>query len=335
MTNQTNGQTIESSPSLWRRLRQARDRRLTDSLLGAILVALRLDLALALTLPAVVGAAIGGWSAGTLHWANFAFAVIGVALSALAFQTLTAYQDFQQSLNVDARPATDALESTFTLQQNGVLPPALLLNLGALLYTASVLCGLWLALFAGWPIIFFGVVAVLVQLAAVASPVRYAYRGCGLGEIGIFVAFGLLPLLSSFYAQTQQIGWLPIFGGSPIALLAILVLLSQNLATLRRDWLIGKRTLAVMLGAPRTIDFNAFLTMVAYSSILAVTVLGRLPLWYLGGLATLPLAMGLFAEIDRNRILPEDAARLRSVATKAAFWTTVLCIAALLISRPG
>lgn len=335
MTNQANGQATESSPSLLQRLQQTRDRRLGDSLLGAVLLALRPDLALALTLPTLVGALIGGWWVGAFDWVRFVFTIGGVLIAAIAFQVLMAYQDFAQSLRVDARPATDEPESTFMLQQHGILPPVMLLNLGALLYSASVLCCLWLALLAGWPILFFGGLACLLQLAALLPPVRFAYRGYGLGEMGVLLAFGVLPLFSSFYAQTQQLSWLPVWGGLPIALLALLVVMSQNLVTLRRDWLIGKRTLAVILGDARTIDLHALVTMLAYTSILVVTVLTPLPLWYLAGLATLPLAMGAFSQIDRNRVTPEDAVRLRGVATRAVFWTAVLAIAALLVSRPG
>lgn len=335
MTDPTNGQATESSPSLWQRWQQTRERGWGESLLGAVLRALRPDLVLALTMPTLVGACIGGWWVGAFDWARFLFGISGVLMAAIAFQVLSAYQDFEQSLRVDARPASDTPESTFTLQQQGILPPAMLLNLGALLYTASVLCGLWLALLAGWPILFFGGLALLLQLGALLAPVRFAYRGYGLGETGVLLAFGVLPLFGSFYAQTQQLSWLPVWGGLPIALLALLVIMSQNLVTLRRDWLIGKRTLAVILGDARAVDLHAFVTMLAYTCVLVVTVLTPLPLWYLAGLATLPLAMGAFAQLDRNRVTPEVASNLRSVATKAVFWTAVLVIAALLISRPG
>jgi 1,4-dihydroxy-2-naphthoate octaprenyltransferase len=301
----------------------------------AVLSALRPDMTMALVLPSVMAAVIGGWWQGALVWPNFLFAIVSVLLSAFAFQMLSAYQDFQQSLRSEARPATDLPNSAFMLQQNGILPPTLLLNMGALLYTASALCGLWLALFAGWPVLFFGALAFLLQLGAVISPVRYAYRGYGMGELGVFTAFGLLSLVSAYYAQTRALSWLPVLGGLPISLLVLLVVLSQNLTTLRRDWLIGKRTLAVILGPARALDLNVVVTMLAYASILAVTVLTPLPLWYLVGLATLPLAMGVFSEVSRNLTAPEDAVRLRSAALKAVFWTTVLCIAALFISRPG
>lgn len=301
----------------------------------AVLSALRPDMTMALVLPSVMAAVIGGWWQGALVWPNFLFAVVSVLLSAFAFQMLSAYQDFQQSLRSEARPAADLPNSAFMLQQNGILPPTLLLNMGALLYTASALCGLWLALFAGWPVLFFGGLAFLLQLGAVISPVRYAYRGYGMGELGVFTTFGLLSLVSAYYAQTRALSWLPVLGGLPISLLVLLVVLSQNLTTLRRDWLIGKRTLAVILGPARALDLNVVVTMLAYASILAVTVLTPLPLWYLVGLATLPLAMGVFSEVSHNLTAPEDAVRLRSAALKAAFWTTVLCIAALFISRPG
>ncbi|MBO9393504.1 prenyltransferase [Caldilinea sp.] len=334
MTHYSGGQATES-PSLLRRLQQAGERRMTETPLLAVLSALRPDITTALVLPSVLAAVIGGWWQGELIWPNFLFAIISVLLSAFAFQMLSAYQDFQQSLRAEAYPATDLPNSAFTLQQNGLLHPIMLLNVGALLYTASALCGLWLALLAGWPVLFFGALAFLLQLGAVISPVRYAYRGYGMGELGVFVAFGFLSLISAYYAQTHTLSWLPVLGGLPISLLVLLVVLSQNLTTQRRDWLIGKRTLAVILGPERALDLNVFVTMLAYVSILAVTVLTPLPLWYLAGLATSPLAMGVFSEVNRSLTAPEDAVRLRSAALKAAFWTTLLCIAALFISRPG
>ena len=334
MTNSTGGQATESNPSLLRRLQQEHQRRLNETSVGAIFLALRPDVTVAMVLPTIVAAAIGGWWGGEFAWPSALFSVASILLSALAFQVLTAYQDFRQSLHVDALPATDLPGSLFSLLQAGVLPPALLLNVGALLYTVSLLCGLWLALFAGWPILFFGAVALLLQLGAVAPPLRFIYRGYGMGELGVFVAFGVLPLVSTFYAQTQQLSWLPVLGGLPISLLLMLVILSHNLTTLRRDWLIGKRTLAVIFGAARSVDFNVFVTMLAYVSILAVTALTPLPLWWLVGLATVPLAMGVFSEIDRNLTGSEDAVRLRSAAVKAVFWTTILSVAALFISSP-
>lgn len=333
MINQANN--TESSLSVLQRLRRESGHQLEDTLLGTTIRVLRPDVALALTLPAVVGSAVGAWTVGTINWITLAFALLAIFVSALGFQSLTAYRDYEQSQRPDARPATDLPGTPFTLQQRGEWQPSLLLNVGALLFAGATLCAFWLALLTGWPVLFFGAVSFLIMIGAVLPPVQYAYRGFGLGEIGVFVAFGPLALLTGYYAQTAQVSWLPILAGLPIALLATLVVMSQNLATARRDWLIGKRTLPVMLGTAHALDLNAALTFTAYAGLLAVTILTRMPLWYLGGLATLPLAMGIYADIPRADVTPERGYALRNAMIKAAFWTTVLCVAALLISRPG
>ena len=89
------------------------------------------------------------------------------------------------------------------------------------------------------------------------------------------------------------------------------------------------------LGGARALDVSSLLTVAAYVGILLMTIFLRLPLWYLAGLATLPLAMGAFADIQRSAVTPEDGDRLRSASAKATFWTGVLLVAALFISRTG
>jgi 1,4-dihydroxy-2-naphthoate octaprenyltransferase len=213
--------------------------------------------------------------------------------------------------------------------------PVLLLNLGYLLLVLGGLCAFWLALLTGWPILFFSGSSFLLLIGAVLPPVRYASRGYGLGEAGLFLSFGLLPLLAGYYAMTQSLSWLPVAAGWPLALLTLAVIHNQNLADWRRDWLAGKRTLAVSLGGARALDVSSLLTVAAYVGILLMTIFLRLPLWYLAGLATLPLAMGAFADIQRSAVTPEDGDRLRSASAKATFWTGVLLVAALFISRTG
>ena len=75
------------------------------------------------------------------------------------------------------------------------------------------------------------------------------------------------------------------------------------------------------------------LTWGAYLALLLVTILSRLPLWSLIGLATLPLALGAYAEMRRNDVRPEDGYRLRDTVAKATIWTGILLCVALWISR--
>ena len=103
----------------------------------------------------------------------------------------------------------------------------------------------------------------------------------------------------------------------------------------RRELRLSTRTLPVMLGTRSALDLAAGLTMGASTAILFVTVLSRLPLWSLVGMATLPLALGAYADLHRDEIKPEEGYRLRDTVAKATIWTGILLCLALWISRSG
>ncbi len=159
-------------------------------------------------------------------------------------------------------------------------------------------------------------------------------RGWGFGEAGIAIAFGVLPFLAGYYLLAgASLAALPLAGVLPLTVLIFLIVFTNNLGAWRRDWRMGKRTLAVQLGAPRAFDLAGGLTWGAYLALLLVTILSRLPLWSLIGLGTLPLALGTYADMRRNDLRPEDGYRLRDTVAKATIWTGFLLCVALWISR--
>ncbi|MBK8050281.1 MAG: prenyltransferase [Anaerolineales bacterium] len=265
------------------------------SLHWALLRTMRYDVGLALAAPAVYGSVAGWWASGSFSWITFSFFIVGIVTAVFAYQALAAVADNENRLAVDAKPATDLPDSPFTLIADGALPPTMLASIGYLLATLSALCMAWLGLLVGWPVFFFAGLGALLIGATLLSPVALAKRG--LGEVAVAISFGILPLLAGFYVQAQSLSWMPLAGGLPLACFAFLVLLDGALSTWRRDWLIRKRTLPVILGPARALDLSVVVTMAAYISILLTAVLARLPLWTLAGLATLPLAMGAFADI--------------------------------------
>lgn len=320
----TDGLVVHPSPA-------ARPR----SLAGLLIRALRVDSAVALTAPAIYGAVFGWWQSGQFSWLTFTFLVIGVFMSALGYQALSTVYDFRLSQATGLPPTEDLPDTPFALLASGILPPALLISPGWLFLTIGAVSVLWLALLTGWPILFFGGLSFLLMVTSFLPPVRYADRGWGLGELGIGISFGVLPLFAGYYVQTQTLSLLPLAGGLPLLLLVLLVFVNGNLGAWHRDWLMGKRTLPVMLGPARTLDLSAALTLAAYVVILLATILWRLPLWNLAGMATLPLALGAFSDVRRSDVTAEDGYSLRDTVVKATIWTCILLCAALLISRAG
>lgn len=314
-------------------LGQAQPVAMPQGLARTLLQALNPLPALAMTMPAIFGAVMGWWQTRQFSPLLFSFLVVGALSAALAYQALCAVYDYRQSLKPEAKPAEDLPTTPFAWMAAGALPPSLLLSLGWLLFTLGGLAALWLALLAGWPMLFFNGLSVLLFLAALLPPIRYAERGWGLGEVGVALSFGLLPMLAGYYSQGQSMSWLAVAGGLPLFLLVLVMVLNGNLGTWYRDWKLGKRTLPVLIGAARALDLSAACTWGAYTTILLVTILARLPLWCLAGMATLPLALGAFADVPRHDVSAEDGYRLRDATAKAAIWTGILLCLALWISR--
>jgi len=317
-------------------LGQAQPVEMPQSLLQRVVAATRPDLALALTAPAIYGAVMGWWQTGQFSWLTFAFLVVGVLSSALGYQLLSTVYDYRQSTEPEAKPTDDLPTTPFAWLAGGALPSGLLLSAGWLFLSLGGISALWLALLAGWPLLFFSGLSVLLILASFVPPVRYAARGWGIGELGLALGFGLLPLLAGYYMQAgATLSGLPVAAGLPLTLLVFLIVFTNNLGAWRRDWRMGKRTLSVLLGTRHALDLAAGLTLGAYAAILFVTVLSRLPLWSLVGMATLPLALGAYADLHRDEIKPEEGYRLRDTVAKATIWTGILLCLALWISRAG
>jgi 1,4-dihydroxy-2-naphthoate octaprenyltransferase len=307
-----------------------------QSLLARVGAALRPDLALALTAPAIYGAALGWWQTGRFSWLLFGFLVVGVFSSAIAHQVLSTVYDYRRSLAPGVPPTEDLPTTPFAWLAGGALPPGLMLSAGWLFLTLGAVSALWLALLAGWPLLFFSGLSVLLVLGAFLPPLQYAMRPWGIGEAGLALGFGVLPFLAGYYLLAgSSLVALPLASALPLVILIFLVVFTNNLGSWRRDWRMGKRTLAVQLGAPRAFDLAGALTWSAYLAILLVTVFSRLPIWSLIGLGTLPLALGAYADIRRNDVRPEDGYCLRDTAAKATVWTCVLLCVALWISRAG
>jgi 1,4-dihydroxy-2-naphthoate octaprenyltransferase len=110
----------------------------------------------------------------------------------------------------------------------------------------AITTGLYLIYTGGWLFLFLG----LLSLAGV-----YAYSGGrkplasrGLGEIAVFLYFGWLAVIASYYLQTSSFSWALLFPASEIGLLVAAVMLVNNIRDIPTDGLAGKKTLALHLG---------------------------------------------------------------------------------------
>ncbi len=150
------------------------------------------------------------------------------------------------------------------------------------------LAGVGLALLAGPIVVVIGIVSLLAMLGYVGGPFPYGYHG--LGEVFVFVFFGLVATVGTRYVYDMSApldAWLL---AVPVGLMASALLVVNNLRDIDTDREAGKRTLTVIIGERSTRNLYAGLVYGAYSAIALFAVAGWTPLPTLLALVMLPLA---------------------------------------------
>jgi len=148
------------------------------------------------------------------------------------------------------------------------------------------IAGIWLSLLSSPWLIVVGVAAIAAAWGYTGGKNPYGYSG--LGEVSVFIFFGLTATVATYYAQTGHVTALSVLCAVPMGALACAILAVNNLRDRAQDELVGKRTLAVRLGDSKARKGFVALLVIAHLSALATL----LP-WSLLTLAVLPLTFSI------------------------------------------
>ncbi len=245
------------------------------------------------TLPAalsgvVVGLGAAAGSGGPLRLDT----AIGCLLVALLLQIVANFandlSDFRRGADTPDRqgPLRVAAAGLVTQRQLEVA-------IGFTIGLAGVV-GLALAYVGGPVLIVLGILAVIAALAYTGGPWPYGYRG--LGEVFVFVFFGLVAVVGTAYLQTLRFEWLYVEAAIPVGALITGILVVNNLRDIPTDRAAGKRTIAVMVGKQGAQIEYAALLGVAYVVPIQLALLHGSAL-LLAPLMTLPLAVPLLRTV--------------------------------------
>jgi 1,4-dihydroxy-2-naphthoate polyprenyltransferase len=199
-------------------------------------------------------------------------------LVALALQVAVNYANDYS----DGKRGTDAVRvGPMRLVGSGAATPRQVLIAAALAFAVAGLAGLALAALSSWWLVAVGAVSILAAWTYTGGPIPYGYRA--LGEVFVFVFFGLVAVVGTTFAQTQSLDGLAFAAAVPIGLCSTALLVVNNLRDVHGDAAVGKRTLAVLLGEHRTRLAYTGLLVVAFAVIAAI------------GVARPPALLGLLA----------------------------------------
>jgi 1,4-dihydroxy-2-naphthoate octaprenyltransferase len=153
-------------------------------------------------------------------------------------------------------------------------------------FAVACVAGLVLALVTSWWLILLGAAAVAAAWTYTGGRHPYGYHG--LGEIAVFVFFGLAAVAGTAFVEMDSLPWLALAAALPVGLLACALLVINNLRDIPSDTLAGKRTLAVILGDTRTRMLYAACVLGPF--VIAAAMAVARPLTLLA-FAALPLAL--------------------------------------------
>jgi 1,4-dihydroxy-2-naphthoate polyprenyltransferase len=129
---------------------------------------------------------------------------------------------------------------------SGSKKPKQVLAAAGLCFGAAAVAGLVLAAVSSWWMILVGAFAILAGWFYTGGSRPYGYRA--LGEISVFVFFGLVAVVGTTYVQLESLPWVAWAAAVPCGLLACAMLVVNNIRDIDTDAMTGKRTLAVVLG---------------------------------------------------------------------------------------
>jgi len=168
-----------------------------------------------------------------------------------------------------------------------------------LVFGCAAAVGVYLTWVAGWPVLVLGLLSIAAAYLYTGGPRPYGYLG--LGDLAVFLFFGLGAVAGTYFVQARSVSMLALIASVPIGMLATAILAVNNLRDIETDARAGKRTLAVRLGDRATRVYYLLLLAIAYLVPLLLWVNGRKDAWVMLSWLSLPLALRVAARTRRER----------------------------------
>jgi 1,4-dihydroxy-2-naphthoate polyprenyltransferase len=272
------------------------------------------------TLPAAVAPVLVGLGAavglGTPLRLDTAIGALAVALLLQVVANLANdLSDFRKGADTPDR------QGPLRVAAAGLITPRRLEVAIALVIGAAGIVGLYLVWVGGAVLLLLGGSAILAALAYTGGPFPYGYKG--MGEVFVFLFFGLVAVAGTAYLQSLTLEPLYVAAAVPVGALITAILVVNNLRDIETDRRAGKITLAVRLGRRGTQIEFLLLLVVAYTTLLVLW--GRSGnTWLLLPFLTLPLAVRLWQTISTHADGPTLNAALAGTARLSLLFSLAL-----------
>ena len=262
--------------------------------------------------PVAVGTAVA-IAADHFDFLRFFCALLGALFIQIGTNLANDYSDARRGADTEDRLGPVRVTA------GGLVPPRHVLIATYISFGIAALFGVYLIAVAGWELAVIGVASIIAGVLYTGGPRPYGYAG--LGELFVFLFFGVVAVAGSAFVQLE--GWpsVAILASIPVGLLAAAVLVVNNVRDRETGARVGKRTLAVRLGPDRGRDLYTATVALAYVMVIPVAIAAKDP-WPILALLSLPLALRMNATVRRHH----DGPTLNGALAGTAQLELVFCV---------
>jgi 1,4-dihydroxy-2-naphthoate octaprenyltransferase len=256
------------------------------------LMAARLRTLPAAIAPVLVGTALAHELYDVFRPGAFVAALLGSILIQVGTNLSNDYSDARRGADAEDRLGPVRVTA------GGLVPPKQVLMATYITFGLAVLCGVYLVAVAGIELLFVGIASIAAGVLYTGGPKPYGYEG--LGELFVFLFFGIVAVAGSTFAQAETWPTEAFVLAVPVGLLAAAILVVNNVRDMDSDKRSGKRTLAVRLGRERGRLLYAAMVFASYLVAPLPWLLGPESPWLLLSWLTLPLALKLVRTVREH-----------------------------------
>jgi 1,4-dihydroxy-2-naphthoate octaprenyltransferase len=271
--------------------------------------------------PVLVGTAFAG-TEGVFRPLAFVCALIGSVFIQIGTNLSNDYSDARRGADTDDRLGPVRVTA------GGLMPPKQVLVGTYVAFGIAVAAGAYLIAIAGWQLLVVGAASILAGVLYTGGPRPYGYEG--LGELFVFLFFGVVAVVGSYYVQTEHLRWTAFALSVPVGLLVSAILVVNNIRDIETDRRAGKRTLAVRIGRDRARSLFTSMVVLAYVVPVAVWLAGGLSAWLLLVFASLPLVPPLVRTVSTRTDGPSLNGALADTGRLVAVFSLLLAAGELL-----
>lgn len=251
--------------------------------------------------PVIVGTAVA-ISNGKFQFLPALAALLGALLLQIGANFANDVGDFHKGADTQER------QGPLRVTQAGLLKPEQVVRGMWGIFGLAALSGIYLTVVAGWPVVLIGVLSILAAVAYTGGPFPLGYYG--LGEVFVFLFFGLAAVAGTYFVQAREVAALALWASVPMGLLTVNILVVNNLRDIETDRVAGKKTLAVRFGVHGARLEYLICLLGAFSIPPVLWLVGLASPWALIAWLSLPLALPLVRAIyhEKGNVLNQTLA---------------------------